>query len=573
MAKLPFREAVRTGITVLAAAASLVAPSSPAQTPSIVSITPSNGQTVPVTFTAMFSVAVTNASSKPFGYEWYFDNQQIVGASHNVLNVINSQQSNAGTYFVVVTNSFGGTTSGPITLTVTNEASQLTNLVFNTVASLATGSSGDYSQNSLVQGRNGNIYGTAYLGGAQGYGTVFSLNTNGVFSWVIALDNIHGSYPSAGLVSGPDGTLYGTTAAGGAFDWGTVFSVTPAGDFHSIYSFTGKDDGINPQANLVFGADGYLYSTTQAGPTNAGIDRGYGTVFKVSTNGTLIWSFAFNLTNGFYPLAGLVQGADGNFYGTTFEGGTNNIVNGGNGTIFVINSNGVFTNLYSFKNGADGANPYASLAQGSDGNFYGTTYSGGTNSEGAIFKITPRGVLTPLVSFNGTNGSYPEAALLLAADGNFYGTTFSGGLGFPATSYGTLFQMTPSGGLTTLVSFNGNYDGAFPYVGVIQGSDGGLYGTTSEGGVNDLAQGGDGAIFRVGFLAPFLQSVVRSGSTISFTWNSMAGESYQVQYTSDLTQSTWTNLGAAVFGTNGVGGASDTLGAGNAPRFYRVIQQ
>jgi uncharacterized repeat protein (TIGR03803 family) len=562
-----FNYLARTAMCVLTAAV-LMAASAQAQ-PTIFATVPATGQTVPVTFTASFAVYVD--SSTPFTCQWYFDGQRIAGATNNLLNIIDSQPTNAGTYTVIVTNSSGGVTSAPIALVVSNEPSQLTNTLFSTVASFTSNSTGAFSQNSLVQGPDGYLYGTTLLGGADDDGTVFKINTNGAFAWVFSFNDANGANPSAGLAVSPDGSLYGTTAAGGTFGNGAVFRISTNETFQPIYSFTGNADGADPESSLVLGTDGDFYGTAAAGGTNDVADGGDGTIFKIGTNGTVIWSYSFSPLNGLFPLSGLMLATNGNFYGTTSEGGTNNTVNGGDGAIFVISPSGAFTNIYSFTGGSDGSSPYAGLTQGNDGNFYGTAYAGGTNSQGTLFKITPLGVLNTLVTFNGTNGGAPEASLFLAADRNFYSTTSQGGIGYPATSYGTLFQMTSAGVLTTLVSFDGNYDGAFPHSTLVQGHDGGLYGTTSEGGTNDLATGGDGTIFRLGVLAPLIESVTRTGLTVSLTWNSMVGEPYQVQYTTNLVQPDWVDFGGPIYGTNGVGGASDTISATNAPRFYRVV--
>jgi uncharacterized repeat protein (TIGR03803 family) len=181
----------------------------------------------------------------------------------------------------------------------------------------------------------------------------------------------------------------------------------------------------------------------------------------------------FNGTNGANPSAGLVQGTDGSFYGTTYDGGAN-----GDGTVFKMTPIGVLTTLVSF-NGTNGANPSGALAQGTNGNFYGTTSAGGTNGGyGTVFEITPAGVLTSLVSFNNTNGADPAAPLVLGTNGIFYGTTYYGGA---SGNNGTVFQMTPAGVMTTMVSFN-DADGANPQAPLTQGPDGNFYGTTAAGG-------------------------------------------------------------------------------------------
>jgi uncharacterized repeat protein (TIGR03803 family) len=239
-----------------------------------------------------------------------------------------------------------------------------------------------------------------------------------------------GGSPGAGLIQGSDGNFYGTTEVGGASGDGTVFKVTPAGVESVLYSFTSGADGGFPEAALIQGSDGNFYGTTQAGGAS-----GYGTVFKVTPAGveTVLYSFGGG-TDGSYPYAGLTQGTDGNFYGATDQGGANNF-----GTIFKVTPAGVETVLWTFGSGTDGLHPYGTLIQGADGNFYGTTFQGGTNNHGTIFEITPAGVETVLYSFGGapyTDGWFPQGGVIQGADGNFYGTTEAGG----ANSYGTVFK-------------------------------------------------------------------------------------------------------------------------------------
>src|ERR1035438_5459485 len=217
----------------------------------------------------------------------------------------------------------------------------------------------------------------------------------------------------------------------------------------TLYSFcsqTGCTDGTDPTW-LIQGTDDNFYGTTAGGGANGG-----GTFFKMTPGGTLTPLHSFcsqSCTDGSSPVA-LIQGTDGNFYGTTPYGGAN----GQGGTVFKITPNGNLTTLYSFcsQTGCtDGTEPRW-LIQGTDGNFYGTTQVGGANNEGTVFKITPNGTLTMLYSFSFcspcTEGFLP-GALVQGTDGNFYGTTYDGG----ATGGGTIFQITPSGTLTTLYSF------------------------------------------------------------------------------------------------------------------------
>ena len=201
------------------------------------------------------------------------------------------------------------------------------------------------------------------------------------FSRTVSSTNADGAFPSAALLLGPDRAFYGTAFQGGAFGYGTVFRVTPSGSFKTLAHFDGTN-GRGPTTPLICGLDGALYGTTQNGGTN-----NYGTVFRITTNGTLtsLYSFSGGL-DGQYATSGLVQSPAGPLYGLTESGGTN-----GYGTVFRITTNGVFTRLFSFS-GTNGASPRAALLQLVDdnGNFVGTTYSGGTCGAGTLFKFAPR---------------------------------------------------------------------------------------------------------------------------------------------------------------------------------------
>lgn len=307
---------------------------------------------------------------------------------------------------------------------------------------------------------------------------------------LVGFNGNNGGGPWAPLIQGTDGNFYGTTLAGGNDapycgnnlanlpGCGTIFRVTPSGDITTIYSFCPQGmcpDGSGPNGGLVQGTDGNFYGTTTGGGiTNPPCySAGCGTVFRITPAGVLTTLHSFcsqlNCSDGTDPLGGLVQGADGNFYGTTFGGGANGI---GYGTVFKITPSGTLTTIYSFcyQSGCpDGDEPYAGLVQGADGNFYGTTSMGGTNfNNGTVFKITPGGTLTTLYRFcipgACPDGGVPFAGLAQGTDGNFYGTTTRGG----STGNGTVFKMTPGGALTTLHSFEGS-DGAQAFAGLARG--------------------------------------------------------------------------------------------------------
>jgi uncharacterized repeat protein (TIGR03803 family) len=333
--------------------------------------------------------------------------------------------------------------------------------------------------NGLVLGLDGNLYGTTQDGGTNGEGTVFEMSLNGVLISSYSFTGGDGAYPQAGLVQGTDGNFYGTTANGGEYDAGVVFKFTTNGTLTPLDSFS-YGDGEDPMAALVQGTDGSFYGTTEYGGTD-----GDGTVFQFTTNGTLANLYSFtNGIDGGSPEAVLAQGSDGNFYGTTTGKGAAI----GYGTVFKIAPNGAFTAVYAFPgvNDGQGAN---GLMHGSDGNFYGTTQYGGTNyGYGSVFVITTNGTLTSLHSFNYSDGSDPQAALAQGSDGNFYGTTENGG----EYEEGDVFQIMPNGTLTSLFSFTGGNEGANPIAALVQGGDGSFYGTTPSGGAND-----DGTIFKI----------------------------------------------------------------------------
>jgi uncharacterized repeat protein (TIGR03803 family) len=303
-----------------------------------------------------------------------------------------------------------------------------------------------------VQGKDGNFYGTTPSGGTNpvngGYGIIFRLNpVTGIETNLYSFGSYtnDGIIPRCALVLGSDGNFYGTTSGGGTYGDGTVFRITPGGVYTNLYSFGGSPtDGNEPYAGLVLGSDGNFYGTTSGGGSNA-VFTDSGTVFRISPGGseTVLYSFGSDYpdgNDGYGPQTPLVQGSDGNFYGTTKYGGVNYL---DDGTVFRISPSGAYTNLYSF-NGypTDGATPNT-LVQGSDGNFYGTAEQGGTNFYGTIFLISPDGAYTNLYSFIGPANGYPDdgqtpgAPLVQASDGSFYGTTLYGGI-----AGGNVFQLT-----------------------------------------------------------------------------------------------------------------------------------
>jgi uncharacterized repeat protein (TIGR03803 family) len=359
---------------------------------------------------------------------------------------------------------------------------------------------------ALFQASNGNFYGTTINGGAGGTGTVFEVTPTGTvspfYSFVCSKGSCaHGAIPESPLVQLADGDLYGTTLVGGPHaptvpnGGGTFYKITPSGTLTTLYRFCSQPDctdGSYPTGPLLHAADGNLYGTTLSGG-----DIGAGTFFRMTPTGVLttLYSFCLALTcsDGGGPGGSLAQDSDGNFYGTTDYG-----TSAYTGTIYKITPDGTLTTLYTFCSQTacnDGYGPYGGLIRAADGNFYGTTYYGGLNGEGTVYKFTPGGVLTTLYNFcsigNCLDGSSPLGGLIQASDLNLYGTTNAGG----TNSSGTIFRITPGGKLTTiytLCSQRGCIDGALPRGALVQALDGDLYGTTTAGGAV-----GDGTFFRL----------------------------------------------------------------------------
>lgn len=244
----------------------------------------------------------------------------------------------------------------------------------------------------------------------------------------------------------------------------------------SVMTSFGPPEGSFPTGDLVLGPEGDFYGTT----TNGGAG-GQGTIFKTTTNRNFATLFSFTGQNGASPRANLTYDSNGDFYGTTYRGGDSNL-----GTVFRFNTNGSLSTLLSFT-GTNGANPAGGLLRGNDGAFYGTTSSGGRSNLGTVFRITSSGDLTTLVSFARTNGSNPLASLVIGSDSAFYGTTCYGG----AQNQGTIFRLTTNGVLTPLASFAGS-NGANPMGALTFAETGDLYGTTCYGGTRGM-----GTVFKV----------------------------------------------------------------------------
>jgi uncharacterized repeat protein (TIGR03803 family) len=370
------------------------------------------------------------------------------------------------------------------------------------------GTDGANPQAALVQGIDGDFYGTTRFGGDNGNGTAFKVTPRGTLtalSFCTQANCGDGARLLGALFQTTEGNFYGTTFAGGDYNYCTVFRLTPNGTLTTLYSFCAQancSDGGFPSAGLVQATDGNLYGTTYINGSG-----GVGTIFRITPDGTLTTLYTFctqaDCADGGEPAARLMQATNGRLYGTTLAGGSN-----GYGTVFEVTQNGSLTTLYSFcgqSSCADGLQP-SQLLQAGDGNFYGTArYGGGRSGNGTVFRVTPRGTLTTLhrscAQTACLDGAQPVGGLVQATDGNFYGTTESGG----ATGVGTVFKITAEGTLTTLHSFD-CFDGCYPYAALVQGTDGNFYGTTYAGAA------GSGTVFRLSVgLGPFVSLVRDSG--------------------------------------------------------------
>ncbi len=367
------------------------------------------------------------------------------------------------------------------------------------------------------------------------------------FYQVAGQNNVDGMSPNQ-LIEASDGNFYGSAQEGGTGGLGTIFKITPSGTFTVIFTFTTKynPDGTENSlpyggfpGTLVEGSDGYLYGTAQIGGPN-GFDEG--TIFKVSKTGamTVLHEFVGGRTgdsrafpDGLLPLS-LIQGADGNFYGTTLQS-PNDGTSGqflGMGTIFSISPGGSFSTLHNFAvDGSDGVQPFGPLTQGPDGGFYGTnkaygypgtpdasvltTLPSSFKTNGNFYKISSTGNYQVLYNFTGqADGRDPSPFLTLGSDGNFYGAARYAGSNTgcaPFSGCGVLFQMQPSGNQTVLYSFLGTTDSGIPYGPLVQANDGSFYGT------NELAVTGTSNYVPGSFYNLALKPALKGPIQITFT--------------------------------------------------------
>jgi uncharacterized repeat protein (TIGR03803 family) len=369
---------------------------------------------------------------------------------------------------------------------------------------------------TLVQGTNGNFYGTTYNGGKNASGTVFNVSTTGqqkiIYSFAGGTKD--GAYPTGGLTLGTDGNFYGTTQQGGSESQGIIFKITPTGTLTILHNFNAFIDGAFPWGPPTLASDGNFYGTASGGGPNS-----RGIVYKITSSGTFSEVYQFDVTHGYSPVAPPTQGTDGFLYIPVVQGGTFYC-----GTILQMSTAGALNNTYDFPCGPGGSFPLGPLVQAANGDFYSTTQDGGTNGEGTVYQITTGLVATVLHSFGATfgDGTFPAAGLLLATDGNYYSATSDGG----ANGDGTLFNTTTSGTYTSLYSFNNtvNLTQTSPLAPPVQGTNGLLYGVTEFGGGAN-----DGTVYSLDIgLAPFVNMALfsgKEGETVTLLGSHLTGTS------------------------------------------------
>jgi uncharacterized repeat protein (TIGR03803 family) len=300
------------------------------------------------------------------------------------------------------------------------------------------------------------------------------------------------------LFQASDGDFYGTTATGGANGNGTVYKITAAGIETVLYSFGASPaDAANPYASVIQASDGNFYGTTYEGGAQSYCGIGScGTVYKITPGGVETVLHSFSDGDAYEPAGALIQASDGNFYGLA-GGGANGCNSGigrldGCGSVYMITPAGVETVIYSFgASASDGYSPVGALIQASDGNFYGTTQKGGTNGVGTVFKVTPAGIETVLYSLGASPSDAASPSWPFTSLIQASDGNFYGTTQKGGTNgFGTVYRITAAGVETVLYSFGASpSDGVYPGGSLIQASDGNFYGMTSNGGANTCPAG------------------------------------------------------------------------------------
>lgn len=421
------------------------------------------------------------------------------------------------------------------------------NYIYQQLYAFAADTNGYAPEGALVQGTDGNFYGTCAEGGqastndpAGGYGTVFKITPNGILTTLAQFHGTtnvtngegltnYGEYPFGSMIQATDGNFYGTSQDGG-------FRITPSG------ILTGGSPGGGDRGDPIQGTNGYIY----------GADSYYGLVAWASLDDT----YYSDVPTPGTPSGGLIQAIDGNFYGLTSSGGTS-----GFGTAYKLTSGGVLTTLVSFGD-TNRRWPIGKMLQASDGNLYGLC-----DSPEQVFKLTLGGTLTTLAGFgtNANSGDYPNGGLIEANDGNFYGTTAYGGISSEGVvGMGTVFKITPQGNITTLFAFSGqsgSCPGQTPLAGLVQGSDGNLYGTCAYGG-----DYGGGNIFRIVMPGPQL-NISRTAGQLVVSWRTNY-VGFTLQTSDGLNSSIWADCTNSQANLSGCYWMTNPISSGS--RFFRL---
>jgi uncharacterized repeat protein (TIGR03803 family) len=451
-----------------------------------------------------------------------------------------------------------------------------------TVLASFNGTNGSIPWASVVLASDGNFYGTTYAGGASGHfdldnqsaGTVFRVTPDGVLTCLASFVGTNGSHPRGALIEGADGNLYGTTQEGGACpDYGpypfssdnsspglgTVFRITKDGMFTTVLSFWGTN-GSMPATALVKAPDGTMYGTTRNGG-----DYDTGTIFNITTNGNLTLVYSFGPLDYSGPMSPLILASDGILYG--------NMTYGLNGppwlqdVVFRMNPPGNLSPIASLTD-ANRLSKLGGLCESRDGSFYGVSETGGAFSHGAVWRVTKDGGQATVSSFP-DSGNIPFGGVIEGTDGNVYGIRND----LDTNQMGVIYSVSPDGAYRTIWSFNLTNGGA-PAATLIQAPDGNFYGTTQAGGAYPGTNGyGFGTVFRLSVpsaAAPKIRPLVKTENGTTLQWSSIKTRHYQIEYRTNLNSGQWQDSGINVTATNGIAAASDENSTDDQ-RFYRVV--
>jgi uncharacterized repeat protein (TIGR03803 family) len=377
-----------------------------------------------------------------------------------------------------------------------------------------THTNGDGPAGSVIQGTDGNFYGTTSVGGVYGHGNVFRVTPSGTITSIYAFcaqkNCPDGSYPYSSPILGSDGNLYGVVRYGGSDTryeqgWGTIYKMTLSGRITILHTFCQSYpclDGATPRG-IVQGGDGNFYGTTLVGGASK-----VGVVFVITPGGKYkvlhnFCSQGASCPDGGYPVDPPILGRNGNLYGATTQGGTM----GGGGVLYELSPTGAYRVIYDFcsssKCSAFSAAP-STITQDASGNFFGTTFYGGADSSGTVFELSATNQYNTLHEFLYSEGTV-NGGLTLANDGNFYSTTANGD-----NQFGSIYEITPAGVYTTLYSFVFGDDISAPYGPIFQGTNGNLYGTAEYGNYIDAYE--FGAVFQISNnISPLVETAPRAG--------------------------------------------------------------